>query len=137
MAFFDGDFFKGKFFKEPFFGEAFFQNHFFDDTTIAHGLTAGTGDSSLVTVVCNRTITGTFDAAEAILLINGTPATIDTVSSVAKDLHIAITDTIVGSDVLSLTFLPLDTNNVGALDNFVVVNNEIIAARRSRKKKAE
>jgi len=134
MSFFGSDFFKGSFFKSEFFGEPFFQEHYFDDTTIAHGLTAGTGDASLVTVACNRTITGTFDATEAILLINGTPATIDTVSSVEKNLHVAITDTIVAGQTLSLTFLPLDKNNVGALDNFAVVNN--VLAVRKRKPKA-
>ena len=126
MAFFDGDFFKGSFRKSEFFGGSFFQNSFFDDTTIAHGLTGGTGDSSLVTVVCNRTITGTFDTADAILLIDGTPATIETVSSVEKNLHVAITETITGANVLSLTFIPSDTNNVGALNNDPIVNNEIV-----------
>ena len=129
MSFFSSPYFSSKHFKSEFYGGSFFQNPYFNDTPIAHGLTGGTGDPSLVTVACNRTITGTFDADEAILLINGTPATIDTVSSVDKDLHVAITDTIVGDDVLTLTFLPLDKNNVGSLDDFPIVNNEIIVVQ--------
>jgi len=126
MSFFGSDFFAQKHFKSEFYGSEFFQNKFYDSTTIAHGLTGGTGDSSLVTVVCNRTITGTFDTADAILLIDGTPATIETVSSVEKNLHVAITETITGANVLSLTFIPSDTNNVGALNNDPIVNNEIV-----------
>ncbi len=128
MSFFGSDFFKEPHFKAPFYGEAFFQEPYFNDTTIAHGLAGGTGDPSLVTIACSRTITGTMEATDAILLINGTPATVNTVSSVEKDLNIAISDTIVGDDVLVLTFNIADTNNVGALDNFSVTNNEIVVA---------
>ena len=132
MSFFGGEFFKGSFRKNMFFGGQFFQNKYFDETTIAHGLTGGTGDPSLVTVVCNRTIEGTFDIEDGELLIDGTPATINTISFIGKDLNIAIADTITAGQTLIFSFTPLDKNNVGAMDNFPIVNN-VLATRRKKK----
>ena len=125
MAFFDGDFFKGRFRKSAFFGGTFFQNSFFDDTTIAHGLTGGTIDPSAITVVCNRTITGTFDNANTIVTINGTDATTSGVASVGKDLNVTIAEVVNLGDVLAITFIPSEINNVGELTNEPILNNVV------------
>ncbi len=125
MSFYGSDFFAQKHFKSEFYGSDFHQNSFFDDTTIAHGLTGGTIDPSFITVVCNRTITGTFDNANTIVTINGTDATTSGVASVGKDLNVTIAEVVNLGDVLAITFIPSEINNVGELTNEPILNNVV------------
>jgi len=123
MAFFDQPFFSGAFFKEPFFGEVFFQEPFFDDTTIAHGVTAGTISTTEIVLVCSRTITGVAFDADFVVTINGTLATISSVVPVGKDITVTIAETILGTDTLKLSVAANDANNIGIVTDGTVVNS--------------
>ena len=125
MSFFANTFFEKPFFKEPFFGEVFFQEPFFDDTTIAHGLTAGTTSAVEITMITNRTISGTIDIADIAVVVDGTQH--PTVSGVGtgKDFVITVTGAIAALQSIVLHIKANPLNNLGVIDGDTVVNNMV------------
>jgi len=123
MSFFGGDFFKGTFFKEPFFGNSFFQEPFFDDTTVSNALTAGTLNATSILIAGSRTVTGTVEIAEFIITVDGVDNPVLTAALDGKNVTVGVADGMNFGDIIRLTHTASIDNNMGIIDNHVIVND--------------
>jgi len=125
MAYFDNTFFAGEHFKAPFYGGAYFQLDYFADMPIAHGQTAGTTSATTIVIVANKDITGTFTAAEFVVMVDGTANVVTDASATDANLTLTVTDSILTTEEIRVSYPGEATNNFGILKHDVVVNNEV------------